>query len=187
MDEKTMEFKERKGSSITSTPVMEKSEKEAKALMKEVSQKGKGFLEDRKTAFAGQMEALANAFRQTKRELNHPDSQWMERYLEKASEGLNRGSRNLRERDVDDLMDRARRFARNQPAAFIGGAAILGFAVSRFLRSSDKHSEFEEESLASYEERSEGSSGVTASSEVPGNLTHRVTTELEEDRHGHKY
>lgn len=185
MDDKTMGVKER-AASTPSNPAMEKAEKEAREVVKEVSKRGKGFLEDRKTILAGQMEALSSALKQTKNELSDPDSQWMERYLERAADSLNRASHKLRERDVDDLMERARRFARNQPAVFIGGAAVIGFAVSRFLRSSDKHehADYQEDALSSFGERPDETSPRVADSEVSGSFTQKIATNIEEDRHG---
>jgi hypothetical protein len=42
----------------------------------------------------------------------------------------------LRERGVDELMQSVQHFARTQPAAFLGAAALAGFAASRFAKAS---------------------------------------------------
>ena len=42
----------------------------------------------------------------------------------------------LKERSLDDLMGTFGQFARSQPAAFFATAALAGFALSRFLKSS---------------------------------------------------
>jgi hypothetical protein len=46
-------------------------------------------------------------------------------------------------RDLDGIVDDVERFARRSPAAFIGGAMLLGFAASRFLKSSGRHSGYD--------------------------------------------
>jgi hypothetical protein len=50
----------------------------------------------------------------------------------------------LRERSIDDLVRSLNNFARNQPAAFFGGAVLAGFALSRFLKSSAESSDEQE-------------------------------------------
>jgi ElaB/YqjD/DUF883 family membrane-anchored ribosome-binding protein len=44
-------------------------------------------------------------------------------------------------RSVDELLKAATDLARSQPLAFMGGAALAGFALSRFLKSSSRNSD----------------------------------------------
>lgn len=46
----------------------------------------------------------------------------------------------LRDKDMDELGRDVEKFAKNNPAVFIGGAFLLGVAVARFLRSSESGS-----------------------------------------------
>lgn len=47
----------------------------------------------------------------------------------------------LRQSNYNDLAEQASDFARRNPLLFIGGAAALGFAASRFLKARDPHPE----------------------------------------------
>ncbi|RKN10484.1 hypothetical protein [Streptomyces radicis] len=51
-----------------------------------------------------------------------------------AADTGHRAADQLDQRGVDGLMDELRDFARRRPAAFIGGAALAGFAVGRLVR-----------------------------------------------------
>jgi len=55
-------------------------------------------------------------------------------YAEQAAAQIEGVSQFLEGKDLDDLVWEAERFARNQPAIFVGGAFLLGFMASRFLR-----------------------------------------------------
>jgi hypothetical protein len=48
-------------------------------------------------------------------------------------------SDNLSHRDIHELVDSAIQLARTQPALFIGGSVVVGFALARFLKSSSRH------------------------------------------------
>lgn len=56
--------------------------------------------------------------------------------LNNAADRVEGVSRYLEQRDVDALTSDVRRFAREHTPLFLGGAFVLGFAASRFLKSS---------------------------------------------------
>ena len=58
------------------------------------------------------------------------------KYIHGAAHKLEEASSALKERSLDDLMGTFGQFARSQPAAFFATAALAGFALSRFLKSS---------------------------------------------------
>lgn len=60
----------------------------------------------------------------------------MASYVHDAAVRLEDAAKSLRQRNVDDLVAELSRFARSQPALFVGGAMLAGFALTRFLRSS---------------------------------------------------
>ena len=47
-------------------------------------------------------------------------------------------SENLAQRNVNELIDQAAQLARTQPALFLGGSVVAGFALTRFLWSSGR-------------------------------------------------
>lgn len=48
-------------------------------------------------------------------------------------------SRSLREKSVGSLISDVSAFARREPAAFFGASVVAGFALARFLKSSNQH------------------------------------------------
>ncbi|MDN3721915.1 hypothetical protein QW131_28930 [Roseibium salinum] len=52
--------------------------------------------------------------------------------FKQLSDSLSGTSRSLRDKSLSEMLDGLNAFARNNPAAFIGGAVALGFAASRF-------------------------------------------------------
>ena len=69
-------------------------------------------------------------------------------YAGKAADQLEQFSARLRERDLTELMDDAKRFARRQPALFVGIAFAAGVIAARFLKSSpDGQRRFRTEAL----------------------------------------
>ncbi len=55
--------------------------------------------------------------------------------VHEAARRVDELSTSLASRDVNDLVDQAAKFARANPALFIGGSVAAGFAVARFLMS----------------------------------------------------
>ena len=57
--------------------------------------------------------------------------------MKQAADGLESLSRNLADKDPGDLLNAVRDFGRRNPAAFIGGAVLVGVALGRFVRASE--------------------------------------------------
>jgi len=55
-----------------------------------------------------------------------------------AANGMSTASNALRSHSLDDLIATTRDFAKRNPGAFAAGAAVAGFALARFLRSSSR-------------------------------------------------
>jgi ElaB/YqjD/DUF883 family membrane-anchored ribosome-binding protein len=60
------------------------------------------------------------------------------RLVEQAGDGLRRFADSVRSKNLDEMVRDAESFARNQPALFIGAAAVAGFLAVRFLKSSSE-------------------------------------------------
>ncbi|WP_347311431.1 hypothetical protein [Defluviimonas sp. SAOS-178_SWC] len=58
------------------------------------------------------------------------------RILNVVAGGVSELSDDLRRRSLASLVDEAERFARSHPGAFVAGAAVAGFVLSRFARAS---------------------------------------------------
>jgi hypothetical protein len=79
---------------------------------------------------------VAAALRQSSQPLRDNNQAMLADYAGKAADQLEQFSTRFRERDVAELMDDAKRFARQQPALFVGAAFAAGVVVARFLKSS---------------------------------------------------
>lgn len=85
---------------------------------------------------------FANAVRRAGDELAGADQSPASRLVQQAADGLESLSRNLADKEPGDLLNAVRDFGRRNPAAFIGGAVLVGLALGRFARASEPESDF---------------------------------------------
>jgi hypothetical protein len=85
---------------------------------------------------SGLIGEVADAVESVGRQLRQNDQAMLAEYASRAAHQIDRFSAYLEENDVEDLVYDAERFARRQPAVFLGGAFALGFLAVRFLKSS---------------------------------------------------
>jgi hypothetical protein len=109
---------------------------EAQRLTAEAKAKGSSILRDQQHAVAAQIGSLAEALHRTAQHLGAQEQDGLAHYTNQAAAGLEQFSQNLRDRDFHTIVGHVEDFARRQPVTFIGGAALLGFLASRFLKSS---------------------------------------------------
>lgn len=114
--------------------------REAQAKMAQIAgdttEQAKSFAEANKGKVATQITAFAGALNKAAEELERSDQAMVAGYAKDVARGIENMSTALRERGVDDLMASVQQFARTQPAAFLGVAALAGFAASRFAKAS---------------------------------------------------
>lgn len=80
--------------------------------------------------------SAVQAVRQSTQQLRDQKHDTVARYIEQAADQLDRFANRIKDKNVNELLDDAQRFARRQPALFIGGAFALGLLGSRFFKSS---------------------------------------------------
>jgi uncharacterized protein YjbJ (UPF0337 family) len=124
---------------------------EAKAQIADVTEKAKGLAIEQKELLAGHIGGVAEAMERVAADLEGQNSSSAQ-YARMIADGAGRISETVQNNDVDAILSMAQDFGRKQPAAFMGAAALLGFAASRFLLASAKR------------EEQRGSDGQTASS-----------------------
>ena len=110
---------------------------QAKAQIAEVTHKAKGLATEQKDLLAGQIGGVADAMQRVATDLEGSDASGAQ-YARMIADGAAKLSDTVRNNDVDAILNMAQDFGRKQPAAFIGAAALLGFAASRFLLASGK-------------------------------------------------
>lgn len=87
-----------------------------------------------KADVADEVKDVAKALRRASEELRGGSAQ--ERTLGQISSSLADASDAIRDKDLGEIVNMASRIARENPALFLGGAALLGFAVSRYAKAS---------------------------------------------------
>ena len=102
----------------------------------------KSQLETQKHQAAQRMTPMQMALRETAQQLRKQGQEPIAQYADKASDQVERFSGYLRETEVDEITDEVRGFARSRPALFLGGAALVGFLGTRFLKSSSQGTSF---------------------------------------------
>lgn len=85
---------------------------------------------------AGMVGSLSDALDSVGRQLRENEQSGLAGYAGQAAEKLDRFAGYLERSDVEDLVGQVERFARSQPAIFLGGAFAAGFLATRFLKSS---------------------------------------------------
>src|SRR3954470_2347879 len=88
---------------------------------------------ERATAGLG---SVADAVRQTGRQLRDQQHDAVAQVVESAAAQLERFSNHLRNRSLDELVSDAQRLARQQPAIFVGTSFAAGLVAARFIKAS---------------------------------------------------
>lgn len=91
-----------------------------------------------KESVADEVSGVASALRTAADELRRGSPQ--ERTLGQIADGLADASEAIRGKDLGELVHTASDFARRNPAVFLGAAALLGFAATRFAKASSADS-----------------------------------------------
>ncbi|PLS22950.1 hypothetical protein [Neptunicoccus cionae] len=91
-----------------------------------------------KASVADEVSGVASALRTAAGEMRNGSPQ--ERTFGQMAEGLADASDALRDKDLGTMVEDVTHFARKNPLLFLGGAALLGFAATRFAKASGSSS-----------------------------------------------
>ncbi len=106
-------------------------------MVSQVQQQAQSLIEAQKDRAVEGVESVAQALRQTGQQLQgEGPASFVGQYADSAANQIEQLADYLRYSDMELLMDDAQRFARREPALFVGGAFALGLMVARFLKSS---------------------------------------------------
>jgi hypothetical protein len=105
-------------------------------MVDRVRQTAAAQLTTQKTRATEALGSVAAALRQSSQPLRDDNQGTLADYAGKAADQLEQFSTRFRERDLSELMDDVNRFARRQPALFVGAAFAAGVLAARFLKSS---------------------------------------------------
>lgn len=108
----------------------------AKELASETGEKLSETIADQKNASADYAKTFADSLRRAAGEFDQ-QIPLAGQYIRSAAEQVDAVSNSVRNGNVGDLVKGAQDFARRQPTAFLGLTALAGFALVRFLKSSE--------------------------------------------------
>lgn len=100
----------------------------------EAAEKAKGFADDHKNIAAEQIGGVSAVLTRVADDLAADEKTAPAAgYARTFAENTRRASETLRDSSVEDLVEMAQHFGRRQPLAFLGLAALAGFAAGRFV------------------------------------------------------
>jgi ElaB/YqjD/DUF883 family membrane-anchored ribosome-binding protein len=105
---------------------------QAKSQIADATARAKDAVSSQKDILADQVGGVADAIGSVADELDNKGNA-TSHYARMLADNAGKFSDTIRNNDVDALLGMANDFGRRQPVAFIGMAALLGFAASRFL------------------------------------------------------
>lgn len=123
---------------------------EAASFAQNAREKAVGALEQRQHRVTGAMGDFANAIRRAGDDLQANNPGVAAQLLARGADSIEGLSRTIDGKTPGEMLNAVRDFGRRHPMAFIGGAALLGLAVGRFVRSSMPEDDLDDGSL-SYE------------------------------------
>lgn len=110
-------------------------QEEAKSQLDEVAGKARSLAAEQKDLLSEQIGGVVEAIDKVASELEGNESA-SAGYVRVVADGAKKLSSTLKDNDVDAILTKAQQFGRQQPVAFMGVAALLGFAASRFVLAS---------------------------------------------------
>lgn len=132
----------------------DRAEREARDAIGSARDELQALLENQKNAAADRVRDVARALRSTGDELRAKDQHTVAAYVASVADRIEHWSGQLHRRHIDMLARDIQQFATRQPLLCIAGAAVIGFAATRFLKSS--------ESRPSHDSDAHSPSGETA-------------------------
>jgi gas vesicle protein len=114
----------------------------AQEQVQEKAEQARGRLRDevdtRSTEIGEQVSGTSEAIREAATQLREKGQDGPARATEQAAEKMEQAGRWLTESDADRILSDVEDFARRQPWAVLAGGLVVGFAASRFLKSSSQ-------------------------------------------------
>lgn len=114
---------------------VEEAKQKSKELAVEAQKKAQAFANEQQKAAAQQIDGVAKALQTTADQLQQEQA-WLASGVGQTAKALENTAESLRTKDVNTLISDLQSYARKQPALVLGGAAVVGFLLSRFLKSS---------------------------------------------------
>jgi hypothetical protein len=104
----------------------------------QAQEQAQAFLSEQKEVAAEHISGVAKVLHDTVDQLRQRSPGAVTDYAERAADGLDSVADALREQDLRTLVGQVEGFARRQPVLFLAGSVAIGFALARFLKSSNR-------------------------------------------------
>ncbi|MFW6184046.1 MAG: hypothetical protein ACOC8X_09635 [Chloroflexota bacterium] len=114
------------------------AQRQAQEMTAKAENQARSMLDQRKGQMASELNAVAQAFRETGGQLRQQDRRSVAQYSDRVADEVERFSGYLQQKDVDAVVHDAEEFARRQPEVFLGAAFGVGLLVARFFKSSSQ-------------------------------------------------
>ena len=108
----------------------------AQEQVSRVGQQARDAAGEQKDFAASRVSGIASAIERVGGELEQGDQREVGRYAKQIGASMQRFADDMKGKDFGEIAAMAEDFGRRQPAAFLGIAALAGFAASRFLTAS---------------------------------------------------
>lgn len=128
-----------RGASRAAHRAREKGEMAAGKARQQIS----SMLGDQKSRAVEELDHLGSVLESTSNNLRSEDEARIARMMDGAVRQIEKAAEYLDEHSVNDLFEEVERFARREPAIFLGGAVLLGAFSARFFRASGRHDRYE--------------------------------------------
>jgi gas vesicle protein len=122
------------GIKATAAKASDEAKTQAHDVMEKVTSEAANYADGAKKAAADEVKGVASALRTAADELRSGSAQ--ERTFSQLADGLADASDAMRDKDLGEIVTAASDFAKRNPAVFLGGAVLLGFAATRFAKAS---------------------------------------------------
>ena len=133
------------GISESAKQTVSKAKDTASQLLGQVKDQATSQVDQQRQTLASGMQAVAHAFQSMGEDLRQKEQGPVAEYAAEIGQAIAGQVEHLagylRERDLRQIVSETEGFARRSPAVFLGGAFVLGLAVSRFLKSSQSTSQ----------------------------------------------
>ena len=124
------------GMSGQGTEIIGQAQDQAMKLVDTARQQATSQISTQQERLSGTLTTVATALHQASREMRNQDEGPIAEYVDTAANQVEQFANMLRDQDLEQLMTTTAQFARRQPALFLGAAFALGFAATRFIKSS---------------------------------------------------
>jgi len=166
-------------SSATGAAGATDSGQQASGILHQVRQKAASQLNDQKARATDSLGSVADAVRQSTRQLRDQQFDTVAQVVERAADQIERLSNHLRERDLNELVAEAQQFARQQPAMFIGSSFAAGLLAARFIKASRPAESYANRAYGSYGGETLAGGGASEGGTYGGGTTYSGGTSFD--------